>query len=464
MVIREEKRGTSFNDLIHYVGRKIEPLLTKDYIFIVLFCFSVYDVMPWEIETPLPNGGVMRTRAAGAQILLGNRLIGAGIWLVALGLLLFVLWHRRDAVKEIIERYRLDFALSACLFAGVLICCVLNFDWQGANWPHSAILMMSAIACYSFLIITTFLFLLRGNNRGYVVFLLLILAVNLIPWWQRFDYDSIRPFIRYTLAGNLFQVSSVFRIASIYGPFAAICTVFFLSRAFFGNDEKPIRLLEGVVALSAFLGVFLSSSGTGMIGLFVGLVVFFWKIVKRKKVFIVVGVITVVMVHIFVIQDNEKASTIGNVFPYIQKLHDNEHVVIEDFVPNISSKALSGRSHIWQRAFSLWQQSPWFGIGPGQYNLGSKFGWVTNVHNVYLNILTECGLLVFIPFCFLLGRFIYRMRHNDLLMPVLMSILVISFFENLFDKSFPWILMCSWIVATGIQEPPASLKAQRAQG
>ncbi|MBL7216408.1 MAG: O-antigen ligase family protein [Desulfobacteraceae bacterium] len=446
MDIREEKRGTPFNDLIHYIGRKIEPLLTKDYIFIVLFCFSVYDVMPWEI-----GGG----RVAGSQIVFGNRLIGAGIWLVALGLLLYILWNRRDGVKEIIERYRLDFALGAFIFAGVLIGCMLNFDWQGANWPHSVVLMTSALACYSFLVITTFLFLLRGNNRGYVVFLLLVLAINLIPWWQRFDYDSIRPFIRYTLGWHLSQVSSVLRIASIYGPFAAICAVFFLGRAFSGgNRAGPIRILEGVVALSAIFGVFLSSSGTGIIGLLVGMIVFFWRILKRKKVFIITSVIAVVMVHIFVIQDNEKASTIGTILPYIQKLHDCQHVGIDDFVPILSSKTLSERPRIWIKAFSLWQQSPWFGIGPGQYNLGSEFGWVTNVHNVYLNILTECGLLVFIPFCFLLGRFIYTMRSNDIVMPVLISILVISFFENLFDKSFAWILMCSWIIATGIQEPP----------
>nr|MBC8466594.1 O-antigen ligase family protein [Deltaproteobacteria bacterium] len=136
--------------------------------------------------------------------------------------------------------------------------------------------------------------------------------------------------------------------------------------------------------------------------------------------------------------------------------HDHEQVEAEDFIPNLSSKTLSERPRIWIRAFSLWWQSPWFGIGLGQYNINvqNEFGWVTNVHNVYLNILTECGILVFIPFCILLGRFVYKMRSNDKIMPVLISILVISFFENLFDKSFPWILMCSWIVATGIEETP----------
>jgi len=458
LVIREEKRGTPFNDLIHYIGRKIEPFLTKDYIFIVLFCFSVCDVLPWEI-----GGG----RIAGSQIVLGNRFIGAGIWLVALGLLLFVLWHRRDGVKGVIGKYRLDFALGIWILSGVLISCLVNFDWQGSQWPHSGVLMASALACYSFLAISAFLFLLKENNKGYVVLLLLLLAVNLIPWWQRFDYDSIRPFIRYTLGWHLSQVSSVLRIASIYGPFAAICAVFFLGRAFYGNRVKSIRCLEGLVSLSAAAGVLLSSSVTGLLGLFVGVFVLFWRMIRKKSILIIASISAVIVFHVFVIQDSEKASTIGSVLPYIQKMYEHKKVELADFVPNISSKALSERPRIWQRAFSLWQQSPWFGIGPGQYNLESEFGWVTNVHNVYLNILTECGLLVFIPFCFLLGRFIYKMRFNDCLMPVLISILAISFFENLFDKSFPWILMCSWIVATGIREPPvppgAGLKAQRSQ-
>ena len=393
----------------------------------------------------------------GHSLLLGNRIIGAGIWLIVFGLLLSILWNRRDAVRKVIGRFRPDFALGIWVLTGALISRLVNFDWQGSDWPGSAVLMASAIACYSFLFICILLFLLRDNHKGYMVLLLLLLAVNLIPWWQRYDYDSINFLIRHTMAGNLYQVSSVFRIASIYGPFAAICAVFFLGRAFSGvNRAGPIRILEGVVALSAIFGVFLSSSGTGLIGLFIGLIVLFWRILKRKKVFIIAGIIAVITFHVFVVQNSEKASTVGAVLPYIQKLHDHEQVEAEDFIPNLSSKTLSERPRIWIRAFSLWWQSPWFGIGLGQYNINvqNEFGWVTNVHNVYLNILTECGILVFIPFCILLGRFVYKMRSNDKIMPVLISILVISFFENLFDKSFPWILMCSWIVATGIEETP----------
>ena len=39
-----------------------------------------------------------------------------------------------------------------------------------------------------------------------------------------------------------------------------------------------------------------------------------------------------------------------------------------------------------------------------------------------------------------------------------------SLFPNLFDKSFPWILMCSWIVASGIEDAFLShTEAQRAE-
>ena len=419
--------------------RKIDRFLTKDYIFIVLFCFSVYDVIP----------------SGSSRLALGNRIIGGGIWLIALGLLFCVLWDRRGGVKEVIERHRLDFTLGIWILAGALISCLVNFDWQGTHWPHSAVLMASALACYSFLIISFFLFLLKDGNKGYVILLVFLLIVNLIPWWQRYDYDSIKPFIKYTLAGNIFDVSSVLRMKNIYGPFAAICAAFFLGRAFFENREKPIRLLEGVVALSASCGVVLSSSGAGLVGLFVGLVAIFWKKLKNKKILIISGIIAVIAFHVFVVQDSRKDSTIRAVLPYIQKLHDHEEVEAEDFIPNLSSGALSKRPQIWARALSLWRDSPWLGIGLGQYNvghIGSKFDWVTNVHNVYLNILTECGLLVFIPFCILLGRFIYRMRSNNTIMPVLISILVMSIFDNLFDKSFPWILMCSWIIASGMED------------
>ena len=419
--------------------KKIDRILTKDYIFIVLFCFSVYDVIPYN----------------KSHLVLGNRIIGAGIWLIALGLLFCVLWDRRGGVKEVIERHRLDFTLGIWIFAGVLISCLVNFDWRGLHWPHSVVLMASALACYSFLIISFFLFLLKDGNKGYVILLVFLLIVNLIPWWQRYDYDSIKPFIRYTLAGNLFDVSSVLRMKNIYGPFAAICAVFFLGKAFCENREKPIRLLEGVVALCASFGVVLSSSGAGLVGLFVGLTAIFWRKLKNKKILIITGIIAVIVFHVFVMRDSRKDSTIRAVLPYIQKLHDCEKVEAEDFIPNLSSRALSKRPQIWTRALLLFRDSPWLGIGLGQYNvghIGSKFDWVTNVHNVYLNILAECGLLVFIPFCILLGRFIYRVRSNDTIMPVLISILVMSIVDNIFDKSFPWILMCSWIVASGMEE------------
>jgi len=133
---------------------KIDRVLTKDYIFIVLFCCSVYDVIP-------PK----------EQLVLGNRIIGAGIWLISLGLLSCVLWDRRGGIKEVIERHKLDFTLGIWIVAGTMISCLVNFDWQGLYWPHSAVLMASALACYSFLIISVFLFLLKDGNKGYVILL-----------------------------------------------------------------------------------------------------------------------------------------------------------------------------------------------------------------------------------------------------------------------------------------------------
>jgi len=152
---------------------------------------------------------------------------------------------------------------------------------------------------------------------------------------------------------------------NVYGPFAAICAVFFLGRAFCTNREKHIRLLEGVVALCASFGVVLSSSGAGLVGLFVGLAAIFWRKLNNKKTLIIVGIIAVIVFHIFVVQDSRKALTIRAVLPYIQKLHDRERLEAEDFVPNLSSSALSKRPRIWAGALSLWGDSPWFGIGVG---------------------------------------------------------------------------------------------------
>ncbi|MFC2061892.1 O-antigen ligase family protein [Elusimicrobiota bacterium] len=75
------------------------------------------------------------------------------------------------------------------------------------------------------------------------------------------------------------------------------------------------------------------------------------------------------------------------------------------------------RVNIWKTSLDIYSRSMLFGVGAGQYSnifdkeysaeyTGSKGGARTHPHSIYLDMLTESGILTFIAFLFFLFRFI----------------------------------------------------------
>lgn len=63
-----------------------------------------------------------------------------------------------------------------------------------------------------------------------------------------------------------------------------------------------------------------------------------------------------------------------------------------------------GRVDVWLKAFSMFGKHSLVGIGWGQYvNQG---GWFWNIHNIYIQLLVETGIIGFIIYC---GWFLFHL-------------------------------------------------------
>lgn len=119
----------------------------------------------------------------------------------------------------------------------------------------------------------------------------------------------------------------------------------------------------------------------------------------------------------------------------------------------------------WLAALRMWEQSPWLGIGPGNYavvydsvRLPQWTEALGHAHNIYLNTLAESGLVGLMGFILLWGGLLIwvwgRVKLADGweralavgLLGVLAHLAVHSFFDNLFVQGM-YLHLALWIAA-----------------
>ncbi len=391
----------------------------------------------------------------------GKRFLGGIGWILVVILLVWQAWQKKKWFREEfteartwLKTHRTEVFSGILLVGSVFISCLINFDWKRQHWPLSAQLMISAIVTYVYVFLSYWLFRSRPNNCGYGLVLVLMIAVHAIPLWQTWSYDSTRPVLNYTLSMDMryqyaLNISSVLSILTIYGSFAAVCAIYFWGRFFLVQSHGWHRYAEGMAAALATIGALISGSRGGFLSLFSGLLALFWYIPRSVKWWISgLLLVSIITLHGFSLWDPYTGSKVGQILPYVNKMRQHESIKLKDFVPKIAAhiSRRGGRLEHWQKAFELWKESPWFGIGLGQFNILSPFGWQHTAHNLYLSILCEGGIFVFISWIVLMYRFC-RQWWSSYMMAVVVTIGVASCFENLFTGSFAWILTCTWIFA-----------------
>jgi len=384
---------------------------------------------------------------------MGNRLAGGVVFIIVFALFCRQVAAYWEEIQKYMHEHRLE--CTVCLLAVLFLIasCLVNFDWQQEHqWPLSAILMLSALASYAFLILSYWLFRLNQADSGYEIVLFLFVLAHAIAIWEYFHFPSVQPILQSTLrSGHLtsYKVSSFFDNSTVYGPLAAVSGIFFLKRFMARVSGFGRRGLELICALGGFAGALLAGSRSGLLAMGVGLIVIFCQVNAKKKAWIlIISILAVAAVHWIAFYHPNVARRTGKILPYMEKFYTDEKIVAQDFIPRLDSRAMSGRPRIWSRAIELYKESPLLGIGLGQFNVRSGSRWAVNVHNIYLNILTECGVIVFLVYIYILFKFIWQRRGSPVF-AVLISFAVIGFFDNQYDHSLSWNLTIAWMLANG---------------
>lgn len=198
---------------------------------------------------------------------------------------------------------------------------------------------------------------------------------------------------------------------NLFGYINILFVFFFLNNL----DNKKNK----IGALLSTIVIFLTFSRGILLGFFLGLIVNMFYLEKntRKSKSIIFPII------IFLVERTLYLTTNINLV----------ELLIGRFSATMSDGG-SGRSEIWRNGLSLFKQHPIFGIGIYNfldYNI-MVFGGRHYMHNTYLEILVESGLVGFILFLLLLISIYLKIKDSIkqnrdavFLMPVFMATLVI---------------------------------------
>ena len=157
-------------------------------------------------------------------------------------------------------------------------------------------------------------------------------------------------------------------------------------------------LLWGLACALLFFGLLATQSRGGILALCVGLCVLFAQLSRGQKAGAIVASVCVVIVASYFVGEEafERLATLGS-------------LVTEEGV----DKSTEGRLASWTVAAEIFQTYPWMGVGAGNFNLlyqdialekGLIFrGEGRSTHSLYLEVLTEQGLIGLIFFLGMLG-------------------------------------------------------------
>ena len=381
---------------------------------------------------------------------INNRTLGGVIYLSVISLCLIRLVVD---YKLVVNNKAITFLVSIVVVA-FIASTVSNYK-QIYSTPDAVILYLSSAASLSFIFISACVFKYYKPSNCYEWPLLVFILICGIAIWEFLHFESASIVLSSTLrSGNLMngKVSSVFTSTTEFGPYAAIISIYYTLQIMDGISRKSILVLTILLVLLACMGVVLSGSRTALLGFFVGLVaIFFVADVQLKKMLFVIFIFAVFIMHFVVIESSYVARKFGTIMPYMEKIHNKKIPDISDFKPELDFGELTEREQHWEKALSLWRDKPFLGIGLGQYNLKSNKGWKNNVHNLYLNILTEGGLLLAIPFFALILLFLKKI-WNKKISVLTITLGIMALVENSYDHLLAWNMTIAWIFISSIDQ------------
>ncbi|MDA3898378.1 MAG: O-antigen ligase family protein [Desulfobacteraceae bacterium] len=262
---------------------------------------------------------------------------------------------------------------------------------------------------------------------------------------------KMEPIYAYTVARDVLngRTKSILNHYTTYGVISAITAIFSIAFMLSRKKKDRINILAILTLMVALMGGVFSSSRNFFWTLGVGCAVVSLQYIRSRKAVLVatsamIGLI--IIFHVVTIY----VPAIGNRFdpylPYLQQLRYGEPQIGHTPGSDLEGTGFEQRIKIWKTAISLWRHNPIIGIGPGVFRLKNTMSSDLNVHNVFLQMLTEGGIVGLIFFLVLIGRIIHR-SWNHPSFPVFIAILAALLFDNFLDYSIPFVLCTTYMLA-----------------
>lgn len=376
-----------------------------------------------------------------------NRYIGMGVFVLVAVVFLQTLIQLigKQRVYQHVWQYYYWEIIAILLFLTVN---VWSLSLNLSRFPSRGSLIFYGFASFAvwlLLPMSWLIFHYRQQPRTTWLGWLVIWFLLWVALWQILDKPSSQLLTQYFVAADApYVINSVTHWYTIYGAMAAIIALVSVTRLLSPVAVESKILWVILLILAIYTGV-LGESRNFFFTLWVGLLLLGFRFgLRQPKTVLALLLMMLVAVHVLVIKNAGVAQNYGSALPYLLKLHQNQPLEAKDFIPQWNSGSLSGRDQIWQRGLALWQENRWLGIGAGAFRASSDQTYF-NLHNYYLQVLVDAGVLGFLSLGLLLALLMRRCYQAGNIL-IFISILASLLFDNYLDYSMAWVLVMVWLL------------------
>jgi len=374
-----------------------------------------------------------------------NRYMGALVF-VATTIFCLISLTKEQNYKKYWNLYKFEIAIVIIFLLCNTLSLLVNIN-KFESLTQIVFYSFSSLAVWLMLPMAFLIFSINKSENHQSITWFFLFAIIFVAIWQMLDYGTSLNFTQFFVASDAAlqnRITSVTRWHTVLGVIAAFIVLFSLAQLL-GNKKGIYRtILFFVLFLLAFYIGIGSTSRNFLLTLAVGLVGLVFNLVQLKKQrigLLIYLVIAVLFINVLLLNSTSSAKDYGKIFPYIEKLSLGQNVSIADFNPRLTGGA--GRYGLWRDGLEFWQESKVLGIGPGVFRVLSTTDWGQqyNLHNYYIQVLVENGLVGFALLLVLLLRLFHRSKNRYFLFAILASLV----FDNYLDYSMAWVLSMVWL-------------------
>ena len=255
-------------------------------------------------------------------------------------------------------------------------------------------------------------------------------AMILVVWvYKNIDLDLVYAGyrLRFSQLGSEYFSDPNGLAGRIIFPFVII-----LNRAFYNQGKrKGLLLLYGTLIIVFTYILLLTGSRAGLIAIAIAAILFSKQSFENKKSWVTIGIIVIIVLFYLLA-------------PHFLPQHIIERLFSVGKYKEVTE--LEGdRIDIWKHIINeLFFSSPLFGYGGGcsAYALSQFYGHLKAVHNSYLIVLCETGLLGFIPWMYFIIKQIRDAvlfhKNSTALLSATIAVLFIAMTLDAFTEKYFW--------------------------